>query len=146
MSTKQPKKAVKSESKSLKISARARYALRILKDIADHQDDDLATTEHAIAERQGLSVKFLSRIVLPLRDAGLVSAQRGSRAGFRLLKDPKDITLLEILETTQGRVSILDCLDPAIDCPRERGCFAHRVWGRANRGLRDVLAAITLAD
>lgn len=146
MSTKKPKAKAKTNSKALKVSAKARYALRILKDIADQQDDELATTESAIAERQGLSVKFLSRIVLPLRDAGLLKVQQGSHAGFRLGKPLKDITLLEMIETAQGRVSLLDCLIPEVDCPRQRGCFARRIWDRANAGLRDVLAAITLAD
>jgi len=90
-------------------------------------------------------MKFLSRIVLPLRDAGLVSVQQGSRSGFRLLKQPEKITLLEIIETVQGPVEILDCLDPEIDCGRQRGCFARRVWSKANAGIREVLSAITLA-
>lgn len=138
--------ANKHPQKALKISAKARYALRILKDIAEHQDDEQATTESAIAERQGLSMKFLSRIVLPLRDAKLVSVRHGSRNGFRLMKKPEKITLLEIIETVQGPVEILDCLDTSIECPRKRNCFARRIWGKVNASFRNSLAAITLAE
>lgn len=147
MSTRQRKaSANKHPQKALKISAKARYALRILKDIADHQDGELATTESAISKRQGLSMKFLSRIVLPLRDAGLVSVQRGSRDGFRLVKKPEKVTLLEIIETVQGPVEILDCLDTSIECPRKRRCFARRIWCKINDSFRKSLAAVTLAD
>lgn len=147
MSTKERKaKSTKHPQKALKISAKARYALRILKDIADHQKDDQPTTEAAIAKRQGLSMKFLSRIVLPLRDAKLVSVQRGSRDGFTLLKKPEKITLLDIIEIVQGPVEILDCLDSGIDCGRKRNCFARRIWAKANAGIRKCLNDITLAD
>lgn len=146
MNPKTHKKAPKSESKSMKVSAKARYALRILKDVSDHQDTAQPTTEFAISERQGISTKYLSRIVLPLRDAGLLKVRQGSHAGFRLGKDLAKTTLLEVIETVQGRVAILDCLSPEIDCPRERGCFARKIWSKANAGFRATLAAITLAD
>ena len=138
--------ATRHPQKALKISAKARYALRILKDIADHQEDGQSTTESAIAKRQGLSEKYLSRIVLPLRDAKIVSVRHGSRDGFTLLKKPEKITLLDIIETVQGPVEILDCLDAGVDCGRKRNCFARRIWARANAGIRRCLAAITLAD
>lgn len=147
MSTKQRKPApARRPQKALKISAKARYALRILKDIADHQDGGEPTTEAAIARRQGVSAKFLSRIVLPLRDAKFVSVRRGSRDGFALLVKPEKITLLDIVETVQGPVEILDCLDASIDCGRKRNCFARRIWTKANAAIRKSLAAITLAD
>jgi len=146
MSPKKCKKAPKAESKSMKVSAKARYALRILKDIADNQDSPRPTTELAISERQGISMKYLSRIVLPLRDAGLLRVQQGSHAGFRLGRPLAKISLLEVIELVQGHVSLLDCLTPEIDCPRQRGCYARRIWSRANASFRAALAAITLGE
>jgi len=139
-----PKGAAK--TKSLKISASTRYALRILADVAQHTGDGEPRTEKAIAERQGVSMKFLSRLVIPLRRAGLLDARQGSREGFVLCKKPSAITLLDIVETMQGPVTILDCLDEAVPCDRSPECMARKVWCRVNAALAKSLKSITLAD
>jgi len=139
-----PKGAAK--SKALKVSATTRYALRILADIALHADDGEPRTEKAISDRQGISMKFLSRIVLPLRRAKLLDATQGSRDGFVLCKKPKDISLLKIVETMQGPVAVLDCLDHDVSCDRSPECLARKVWCRVNDALVKTLKSITLAD
>jgi len=139
-----PKGAAK--TKALKISASTRYALRILADIALHAEDGEPRTEKAIAERQGVSMKFLSRIVLPLRRAELLDAKQGSRDGFSLCKKPSAITLLDIVETMQGPVAILDCLDGETPCGRSPDCLARKVWSRVNAALVKTLESTTLAN
>lgn len=133
-------------AKALKISAMTRYALRILADIALHADDGEPRTEKAIAERQEISMKFLSRIVIPLRSAKIIAAKQGSRDGFALRKSPSEITMLEIVETMQGPVAVLDCLVRSAPCGRSTKCLARRVWCRVNDALVESLRSITLAD
>jgi len=134
------------QTKALKISAMTRYALRILMDIASHEKDGVPRTEKMIAERQGISMKFLSRIVIPLRRARLIASHKGANAGFTLLKKPEEITLLQIVEIMQGPVAVLDCLDRRVRCGRSRACAARRIWCRVNTALSDALESITLAD
>lgn len=131
--------------KALKISAKARYALRALLDVASHARGDEPRTGAAIAASQGLSEKFLSRIVIPLRQRGILRSVRGNVGGFRLAKSPEDITLLEIVETMQGPLAILDCLAPGAKCPREENCLARGVWADVNTSFRNTLAKVTLA-
>ena len=132
--------------KALKISAKARYALRTLIDVASHAESGGLRTGAAIARDQMLSEKFLSRIVIPLRERGLLRSVRGSVGGFRLAKRPEEITLLEIVTAMQGPLAILDCLGPGGGCPRAGACLARRVWASVNRSFEDALAGITLAN
>lgn len=140
------KKSAPCAQKALKISAKARYALRFVLDVAAHADDDEPRTGAAIAAAQNISGKFLSRIVIPLRRQGIVRSARGSVGGFRLAKNPEDITLREIVETMQGPVAILDCLAPGADCPRLETCLARRVWSDVNVSLANTLDEITIAS
>ena len=132
--------------KALKISAKARYALRTLIDVASHAESDGPRTGAAISEDQQLSEKFLSRIVISLREKGLLRSVRGNVGGFRLAKSPDDITLLEIIETMQGPLAILDCLRPGSDCPKKRTCLARRVWEDVNSAFANTLESVTLAS
>ena len=130
--------------KALKISAKARYGLRILIDIALHEDDAAPRTTAAIAESQQLSLKFASRLVIPLRQAGMIRSIRGVSGGFRLARPPSDITLLDIVETLQGPVEILDCLGTSSPCARAQGCVSRSVWDDVNTAFANALAAMTL--
>lgn len=131
--------------KTLKISAKARYALRALLDIAAADAGGSPRTGAAIAAAQQISEKFLSRIVIPLRVNGILRSVRGNVGGFRLARRPEDITLLEVVEAVQGPVALLDCLMPERNCPRRNGCLARRVWEDVNASFRRTLSSVTLA-
>ena len=132
--------------KALKISAKARYALRILLDVAMFASEKTPRTGVAIAESQQISEKFLSRIVVTLRRRGLLRSARGNVGGFRLAKSPDDISLLDVIEAVQGPLAILDCLAPGATCPRRRTCLARRVWLDVNASFVATLAKISLAS
>ena len=132
--------------KALKISAKARYALRFVLDVAAHAGDEKPRTGAVIAAAQNISEKFLSRIVIPLREKGVVRSVRGNVGGFRLAKSAEDITLLEIVETMQGPLAVLDCIAPGSDCPRLKTCLARSVWKDLNQSFSDTLAKITVAS
>lgn len=115
--------------KALKLSAKARYALRALIDIASCDAGGSPRTGAAISKTQQVSEKFLSRIVTELRDAGVFRSVRGNVGGFRLAKPPDDITLLEVVEAVQGPVMILDCLSAGGRCSRRLLPRAVRMGG-----------------
>ena len=130
--------------KALKVSAKARYALRFVLDIAAHAEEGKLRTGPEIAKAQNLSEKFLSRIVIPLREKGIVASVRGTAGGFRLAKSAEDITLLEIVEAMQGPIAVLDCLLPGADCDRLRTCIARRVWLDVSQSISRKLAGISI--
>ena len=133
--------------KSLKVSAKARYALRILLDVAANASSGAPRTGAAIAKAQQISEKFLSRIVVTLRRKGMLRSVRGNVGGFQLAMSPDDIRLLDVVEAMQGPLAILDCLAPgAAACPRAKTCLARRVWADVNASFASALAKVTLAS
>ncbi len=129
----------------MKISAKARYGLRILLDVAINETPECPRTIKEIAESQAISEKFISRIVLPLRERGMVLSERGKFGGFRLAKAPRDITLLAVIEALQGPVSVVDCVLNAKTCKRVSKCIAHSFWEDVNSTVQNALQGITLA-
>ena len=130
----------------MKISARTRYGLRILLDIAAHEHDEAPRSIGAIAKSQGISAAFISRLAVPLKRAHLIHAMRGAGGGLRLAKPPDSITLLGITEALDGPVSILTCLAKPKTCKRNAGCPARSIWGDLNLTIRRALAGVTLSS
>ena len=128
----------------MKISAKARYGLRILLDVALHETHARPRTIKEIADAQGISEKFISRIVVPLRERGMIKSERGKLGGFRLAQAPSDITLLAVIETLQGPVSLVDCVADKAGCVRSGTCVARSVWTEVNTAVRAALRGMTL--
>ena len=99
----------------MKISTKGRYGLRILIDLATH-DPGKPRLIRDIAQSQQISEKYISRLVIDLRKAKLVRSVRGINGGFHLAKAPEQITLLEILETMEGPISVVDCVRSPEKC------------------------------
>ena len=130
----------------MKISARTRYGLRILLDIAQHAKDESPRTIGAIAASQDISAAFISRLAVPLKRARIISAARGAGGGLRLARPPEDITILDISETLNGPVSVLKCLTAPHTCRRHAKCPARCIWADINATIKDALSAVTLAN
>ena len=109
----------------MKISTKGRYGLRILIDLATH-DPEKPRLLKDIAQSQLVSEKYLSRLVLDLRRAKLIRSVRGSKGGFYLARSPETITLLEILETMEGPISVVGCATSPGQCNRRTPCPIHR--------------------
>ena len=130
----------------MKISARTRYGLRILLDIAQHAQNESPRTIGAIAASQGISAAFISRLAVPLKRAQLIRAERGAGGGLRLARPPEDITILDISETLDGPVSVLKCLTAPQTCGRHAKCPARSIWADLNATIKNALATVTLAN
>ena len=129
----------------MKITAKSRYALRILLDLAASGKDGPRTIKE-IAASQGISEKFVSRIAVPLRRAGLVSTERGVKGGLRLARFPKKITLLDVVTATDGPLALVHCLARPGVCKRQGRCAAEKAWAGVNDALSAALRRTTLAD
>lgn len=129
----------------MKISTKGRYGLRILIDLATH-DPEKPRLIRDIAQSQQISEKYISRLVIDLRRAKLIRSVRGVNGGFHLAKDPEEITLLEILETMEGPISVVDCVRSPEKCKRKTLCPARDIWQKLNDGIRELTKNITLDD
>ena len=129
----------------MKISTKGRYGLRTLMDIAIHQAKGPVNLGD-IAERQGISAKYLWQIVNLLKTAGFVRGTRGPKGGYILLRDPADITLLDVIQILEGPISLVECVDDPAICVRTENCVAHSVWEEVSQAMRGALRKITLAE
>ncbi len=129
----------------MKISTKGRYGLRILFDLALHQDEPPRLIRD-IAESQHISEKYISRLIIALRRAHMVRSIRGAKGGFQLAMKPEKLTLLDIVEVMEGPISIVDCIFNPKKCGRNDQCAARAIWNTLNSEIREAMRKITLAD
>lgn len=98
-----------------------------------------------IAERQGISEKYLWQLINPLKTTGLVHSLRGSRGGYLLGKAPEAISLKAILQILEGPLCLVDCVDDPSFCERSPSCISREIWGEASKEMQRSLEDTTLA-
>jgi len=129
----------------MKLTTRSRYGTRMMLDMAQHGGDGPVRIKD-IAARQGVSVKYLEKLVRELKDAGLVTSRRGPRGGHLVAKPLTDISVGDIVRVLEGELSLVVCDDHGRPCPRQGACPTRRVWMEAAKAMHDKLDAISLAD
>ena len=128
----------------MKISTRGRYAVRILLDIAMHQENGFVSMRD-IARRQQISKKYGDQIAMQLSQAGLLLAVRGRQGGYKLIPQTQDVTVLQILNIMEGSLAPVQCLetDPNL-CQRCGFCITLPMWTELYRTVNHYLEGITL--
>ncbi len=129
----------------MKISTKGRYGLRTLIDIATHQVNGTVTLSE-IAQRQGISVKYLWQVVNPLKSAGILRVTRGAKGGYTLARSPEEINLHEIVSVLEGDLNLVDCLASGKTCLPNANCVAHSIWLEVNTAVAKAFSGITLAS
>ena len=130
----------------MKISAKGRYALRLMIDLAEHNTGEFITLKD-VSARQEISMKYLEQIITPLSRAGLLKSIRGPQGGYRLTKEPKAYTVGEIIRVMEGKLAPIACLEQdENECSRSEECATIDFW----KGLYDVINqyvdSVTLED
>ena len=96
------------------VSTRGRYALRMMQDLAEHQGDGYVALKD-IAERQGISKKYLEQIIPALNKVNLLQTVRGYQGGYRLVKSPAEYTIGELLRAPEATLFIWEGLEEAVN-------------------------------
>lgn len=124
----------------MKISTKGIYALEVAVDLAIYADDENRVSIRSVAERRKLSEKYLERIVSMLKRAGIVKSTRGAYGGYCLAREPKDITVLDVLMAAEGDLAPVQCLtkdtDCGIDCDT---CATRSTWNHIWELLKDAI-------
>ena len=131
-----------------KISTKGDYGLLLLSGIAEQQRAGKRFVSlKEIAAKKHLSLPYLSQIITPLKEAGLVSSKEGRDGGYALTRAPRDISMMEILEVLEGPVSPVRCCgNEKGKCGSEAYCNVKSTWQDANRMLSNFLRTKTLED
>lgn len=134
------------KEESMKISTKGRYAVRVMLDLALHNTGECIKVKD-IAERQGLSEKYLEQIIATLNKAGYVRSVRGAQGGYRLAKTPQEYTVGMILRLTEGSLAPVACLEEDnLQCNRIDTCETLQVWKDLYDAINRVVDNVTIAD
>lgn len=116
------------------ISTKGRYALRVMIDLAEHQSDGFIPLK-VIAERQGISEKYLESIIKLLVRAKMLNGLRGKGGGYKLTKSPDQYPVSAILRLTEDSLAPVACLEENADaCPRMATAGALSLWQGLEQG------------
>lgn len=130
----------------MKISTKGRYAVRVMVDLAKHNTGECIKVKE-IAERQGVSEKYLEQIIGVLNKAGYVNSVRGAQGGYRLAMEPDKYTVGMILRLTEGSLAPVACLEADAEvCGRVDTCETLEVWKELQNAINRVVDGVTIAD
>lgn len=129
----------------MKVSTKGRYGLRALVDLATYSSEH-AIPLSSVAERQALSLNYLEQVFGTLRKMEIVKSVKGAGGGYKLARDPKDITVKEVLEVLEGKFSITDLDKEDTKDDPVKQAIRELVWDRIDYTVNTFLGEVTLAD
>ena len=130
----------------MNVTSKGRYALHIMIDLAQHRDDGFISLK-TVSERTELSMKYLEMIVGNLKKAELVLSSRGKEGGYKLVKDPKDYTIGEILRCMEDNLAPVGCIkEGEIQCDHSGGCLTVPMWKELDDITNAYLDTVSLED
>lgn len=126
----------------MKITSMARYGLKICCVLASRPESFLSAAE--IAEITGYSVKYTEKIMVALKKAGIVTAERGVAGGYKLSRSAEEITLGDIIRPLEDNLEFVKCIGAV--CVNESKCPSHGVWKKLYNGINELLDGMTLSE
>jgi len=129
----------------MKINTKVRYGLRAMIDIAQHQGMD-STLQKVIAERQEIPIKFLDIIITGLKNSGLILSKAGKGSGYRLTRNPDQISVYDIYRSFEAELALVNCSCPSMECKRKDICPTKDYWFELNHQLKQLMENKTLAQ
>ena len=128
------------------VSTRGRYALRVMIDLAEH-DNGKYISMKSVAERQGVSLKYMEKILPLLVSANLIEGVHGRGGGYKLTRNPEEYTVNEILSVAEGTLAPVACLEEGAPlCDRKDQCRTLPLWAGLDKVVSEYLNGIHLSD
>ncbi|MCQ2576187.1 MAG: Rrf2 family transcriptional regulator [Treponema sp.] len=128
------------------VSTRGRYALRVLIDLAEHNNEERIPLKD-ISSRQDISQKYMEAIMTVLSKNGLVDAVHGKGGGYKLNRKPEDYKVGEILSITEGTLAPVACLEAGAEaCPKHDKCRTIPMWTKLDELVSTYLNSVSIAD
>ena len=128
----------------LRVTKLTDYATVVLTALADAPDRVHSAAE--LAERAGLELPTVSKVLKPLAHAGLVTGFRGTNGGYRLARAAESISLIDIVEAIEGPVGVTECSGEHSKCELESHCGVRGNWRHVNDVVADALRNVSLAQ
>ncbi len=128
------------------ISTRGRYAIRVMIDLAEHDNGSYIPLKD-IAARQEISKKYLEIIVKDMVAGRLLTGASGKGGGYKLCRKPEEYPVGEIIELMEGSLASVACLEKgAQSCPRAAACETLPLWAEYDKLTHDFFYGKRLSD
>lgn len=128
------------------VPTKIHHALLVVTALAEHYDSDQVLSLTELAATTDASQGYLEEVAAGLRKAGLITGQRGIGGGYRLAVAPTTITVADVVEAIEGKLSMVECLAGAEHCGLSSACTNRSVWGRIQTRVLDTMRSITVAE
>lgn len=128
----------------MKLSTKGRYGVKAMVDLAIHYGETPVSIKN-ISERQNISEYYLEQLFAPLRKADLIKSVRGAQGGYVLNKEPKDISVADIIRVLEGPIEISECIE-GMSCSNIDCCATRLLWEKIKRSIDSVMESTTLED
>jgi len=128
----------------IRITKQTDYGIVLLTHLATHRETQYNAPD--LATETQLPAPTVSKILKLLAREGLLASHRGVKGGYTLAREPRDISMAQIIAVLEGPIAMTECEDEHGDCVHEPTCHVRSNWHRINVAVRDALAGISLAE
>ncbi len=129
----------------IKLSTKGRYGTRLMLYLAKaYSQGKKSVVLKDVSQEEGISLRYLEQIIIPLKFANLVKSIRGAGGGYSLTRKPSEIKLIDILEALEGPCALVDCVIDKNFCNRLPRCATYEIWKEASMVLEDYFSKVTL--
>ena len=129
----------------VKLSTKGRYGVKAMFCLATEYGDEPVSIK-SISEKQNITVAYLEQLFAPLRKAGLIISIRGAQGGYKLAREPKDITVAQIMDVLEGPIEVSECLEDESKCSNLDCCATRSLWAKIKNSIDNVTQNVTLQD
>jgi Rrf2 family protein len=127
----------------MKISTKSRYGIRA---IAFITKEKRCCSVREISQKEHIPFEYLEKIFSKLKKAELVNVKRGVNGGYTLSRDPKDISVGQVVQALDGKFIPVQCTDGQFKCPQSCGCLAQKMWHKIQSAFISTLDSISLSS
>jgi len=130
------------------ISSKEHNSLRLIIQLAQSYDSKQPLSLSEISQEEGISIKYLEQLIMPFKQAKIIKSQRGRSGGYIMVKNPKTISLKEIIWLINDSPSLAICLDKGYkqSCDYDHNCISKNVWGKIQKSMEGFLDKIYLSE
>lgn len=130
----------------MKITTKGRYAVAIMLELANNYDNGTFLSLKDISDREGISLKYLEKIMIDLKKNVFFITSRGQDGGYKLAHDPSFYKLSDILNAAEKEITPASCVKEDVNCPKKGICKTYPIWKDLNDEITRYLDSKTLRD
>ena len=131
------------------VSKKCKYAIKAILYIARNEADDRSIFASEIAKNENIPQKFLESILRELCNQRILVSKRGRYGGYRLLKQPSEISFTEVMRIMDGPIALMPCVSlnyytPCEECNQEEECVIRQVFLQVRNATLDIFNGATI--